>query len=238
MNRNQWFDEFEEALKNQPADERRRAVDYYTELYEDKSERYIPESDILREFGDPLAAADRIINENRHDDEKDEPLEFSSGNDEQKKGNRHHGGDCDEDDYHKRSKFLRVVDTLCPLLSILAFLLWGFLANRWGTAWMVFLLIPICTSLARAVIKGKPNRFAYPVYVTLIFLMLGMYFSLWHPSWVVFITIPAYYIIADAIKGGKSKTKSGARRFPVVGSLMALIAMAIPVVILILSLVH
>ena len=63
MTYRQWEKGFKKRLSRLPKEERERALGYYAELYGDKLDAGIPESEIVREFGDPKAAADKIIAE-------------------------------------------------------------------------------------------------------------------------------------------------------------------------------
>ena len=63
MTYRQWEKAFKKQLSRLPKEERERALGYYAELYGDKLDAGVSESEIVREFGDPKAAADKIIEE-------------------------------------------------------------------------------------------------------------------------------------------------------------------------------
>lgn len=63
MTYRQWEKAFKKRLSRLPGEERERALGYYAELYGDKLDAGVSESEIVREFGDPKAAADKIIEE-------------------------------------------------------------------------------------------------------------------------------------------------------------------------------
>ena len=63
MTYRQWEKAFKKRLSRLPKEERERALGYYAELYGDKLDAGVSESEIVREFGDPKAAADKIIEE-------------------------------------------------------------------------------------------------------------------------------------------------------------------------------
>ncbi len=63
MTYRQWEKAFRKRLSRLPEEERERALGYYAELYGDKLDAGVSESEIVREFGDPKAAADKIIAE-------------------------------------------------------------------------------------------------------------------------------------------------------------------------------
>jgi transcriptional regulator with XRE-family HTH domain len=97
----------------------------------------------------------------------------------------------------------RIIDTY-PVLVLILFLSAGFLFDAWGTAWLMFLSIPILTLLLTAYGDGQYSsgeigrRFlsmAYPVLTAAVFLSLGVMFGVWHPTWMLFLTIPLFYIL-------------------------------------------
>lgn len=113
--------------------------------------------------------------------------------------------DC-EDDNGKRHHCSRnnTVDVWhmvpVPLICVIAFLLLGFLMDAWGSAWIVFLAIPVYYSLMEAIRHRNAAKFAYPVFVTALYLIAGIIFGRWHPEWVMFLTIPIYYVVVSMIR--------------------------------------
>lgn len=55
--------ELKRGIKSLPAGEAKKAIDYYSELFEDKIERGMSESAIIGEFGSPVEIADRLVQE-------------------------------------------------------------------------------------------------------------------------------------------------------------------------------
>lgn len=92
-------------------------------------------------------------------------------------------------------------------LTVIVYLLLGFVWNLWHPGWIVFLAVPIFTSLIEAINNKRIKDFAYPVLVVVVYLVLGFVWNLWHPSWIVFLTIPVYYSILDGIKRSKENKK-------------------------------
>lgn len=97
-----------------------------------------------------------------------------------------------------------------PLFVVLIFLAFGFAANLWHPAWLVFLLIPIYYHLAGAlcVTNKKARLLAMPVpeVALLIYLCFGILANLWSPTWIVFLIIPLYYwLVASFYKGDKTE---------------------------------
>ena len=80
----------------------------------------------------------------------------------------------------------------------------------WHPGWILFLTVPIVSSLFEAIFNKNPHDFAFFILMTLVFLILGFYFDLWHPGWVVFILIPVYEMIIPGKKSIKiSVSKDG-----------------------------
>ena len=97
-----------------------------------------------------------------------------------------------------------------PLIVVLIFLAFGFAANLWHPAWLVFLLTPIYYHLAGAlcVTNKKARLLAMPVpeVALLIYLCFGILANLWSPTWIVFLSIPLYYwLVASFYKGDKKE---------------------------------
>ena len=97
-----------------------------------------------------------------------------------------------------------------PLFVVLIFLAFGFAANLWHPAWLVFLLIPIYYHLAGAlcVTNKKARLLAMPVpeVALLVYMCFGILANLWSPTWIVFLVIPLYYwLVASFYKGGKKE---------------------------------
>ena len=86
-----------------------------------------------------------------------------------------------------------------PILTTIAFLLWGFLANGWAVSWTLFLTVPIYYSIIGCLEEKKFSPFAYPVFVTFAYLFIGMQWGLWHPYWILFITVPIYGAVASEL---------------------------------------
>ena len=60
-NKNEWKNVLSKALKTLPADERRRVLEYYDELFADRIDDGQREADILAALGDPNDAAGKIL---------------------------------------------------------------------------------------------------------------------------------------------------------------------------------
>lgn len=98
-----------------------------------------------------------------------------------------------------------------PLFVVLIFLAFGFAANLWHPAWLVFLLIPIYYHLAGAlcVTNKKARLLAMPVpeVALLVYMCFGILANLWSPTWIVFLVIPLYYWLVASFYMGDKKEK-------------------------------
>jgi len=106
----------------------------------------------------------------------------------------------------KENMILAGIDGGIAILSVIIFLVWGFLGYFY-VSWVVFVFMPSIMSIFEAIFKKQITKFLYPVFITAIYLYLGMEFELWHPLWVLFITIPAFYIVFEPIDKYVFKTK-------------------------------
>ena len=99
-------------------------------------------------------------------------------------------------------------DGAIAILTLVAFLVWGFVFDGWHICWITWIIMPGVMSLVDAIMKKQFTAFALPCPITALYLYLGMQFGLWHPYWFLFLTIPIYYIIADPIDRYVLKTKN------------------------------
>ncbi|MDE5593935.1 MAG: DUF1700 domain-containing protein [Clostridiales bacterium] len=63
MTKYEWEHELKKNIRRLPADEVARVLDYYNEMFEDNIERGKSEREIIREFGNPVDVADKILSE-------------------------------------------------------------------------------------------------------------------------------------------------------------------------------
>ena len=91
--------------------------------------------------------------------------------------------------------------------TLIAFLLWGFLANGWYVSWVLWVLMPSLLSVMDCIEKKRFSAFAFPCLITALYCYLGMEFKLWHPYWILFLAIPVFYLITDPIDKYLLKTK-------------------------------
>ena len=60
MNRREWEKQFRKRLSSLPKNERTKALEYYGEMYPARRDVGMTEEEILREFGDPADAAEKL----------------------------------------------------------------------------------------------------------------------------------------------------------------------------------
>ena len=114
----------------------------------------------------------------------------------------------DDDDEKPKSGLVRILRAVpYPVITAVAYLLLGFLADAWGIAWILFCTIPVYYGLVECIRSGKISRFPYVTLMPCIYLYIGMQYSLWHPGWIIFCTIPIFYPIAGAIDKAIAKHK-------------------------------
>ncbi len=95
---------------------------------------------------------------------------------------------------------VRSVEIPLGVLAIIIYIVIGFCFDLWHPGWLLFILIPIISSLVDAVCKRDASLFQYPVFAFGIFLYAGIVHTLWHPAWVVFLTIPIFYFLTGSMK--------------------------------------
>ncbi len=95
---------------------------------------------------------------------------------------------------------VRSVEIPLGVLAIIIYIVIGFCFDLWHPGWLLFILIPIISSLVDAVCKRDASLFQYPVFAFGIFLYAGIVHTLWHLAWVVFLTIPIFYFLTGAVK--------------------------------------
>lgn len=63
MKKEEWFSELDRLLSPLPYEEKKKAIDYFEEIYADRADVGYSESAILAEFGTPYKAAEGVIGE-------------------------------------------------------------------------------------------------------------------------------------------------------------------------------
>lgn len=89
----------------------------------------------------------------------------------------------------KESK--RKISKITPIICLIIFLILGFQRGAWHPAWMVFLVIPIVSSLLYT--KALNSLFALVIIIT--YVIIGFQTGYWHPTWIMFLLIPIFDIL-------------------------------------------
>lgn len=142
-------------------------------------------------------------------------------NDDDDNDDDHNDDDCDMKDIHiakshirfgKDNKFmkLKAVFSACAMtISLVTYLVIGFVCNLWHPGWLVFFFPFIVDATIETIIKKDANAFPIPIIVTAVYLLMGCVWNLWHPGWIIFCALPIYYVLVGTIKSfiDASKTK-------------------------------
>ena len=102
------------------------------------------------------------------------------------------------DDSRASKKLIIITSSLTGglcFLSIIAYLLIGFLMHIWHPSWVIFFAPIIISSLVVAIGEKNAKAFCFPVLVVAVYVLFSSLYGLWHPLWVLFLTIPAYYAL-------------------------------------------
>ncbi len=104
--------------------------------------------------------------------------------------------DSDDEECVGQKRIFRVLNTINPIVCVAVFFLLGYVWGWWHPAWLVFLAIPVISSIFAAIEQKRLCAFAFPILVTIGYLLMGFVGKLWHPGWLVFLSIPVYYTFA------------------------------------------
>ena len=89
-----------------------------------------------------------------------------------------------------------------PLVTIIAYLLIGFLASEWLLGLSVFILIPLYYMFVHACVTKSTASAVTTLYATAAsawFFYMGIVLEVWHPTWVIFLTIPLMAWLANTL---------------------------------------
>ena len=104
----------------------------------------------------------------------------------------------------KHGKVGGAIISLTALLSAFVFLYIGFVLHTWHPTWLIFISIPIVSSIVEIATKRSVKN-AIPAIVSIIcvvsYLYLGFFLGLWHPGWLIFFAIPVVQIIVGLFAG-------------------------------------
>lgn len=102
----------------------------------------------------------------------------------------------DKEPVIKKTRIKKKICEITPFVSLIAFLLLGYLKNLWHPGWLVFLAIPLVPLILSLFDHNKKKITAvFTVFVVVVYLSIGLIFHLWHPTWIMFLLIPIVDII-------------------------------------------
>lgn len=231
MTKFEWERQLKKGIESLPRSEQQRVTDYYNELFADKIDAGMNEMEIISEFGNPYDVANKIIvdfyNDGKYSAKADEE-EYSSAESLEDDLDAFCEDDADASANAKKSKAFRNSERktkhnnahknraeevkahakspagLITMLCVLLFFVLGACFGKWHPAWMIFLLIPVVSSLVTAIKKRDYRLFCYPVFVVFLYLVFGFTCHAWHPLWILFITIPVYYMLGSYVSKNTS----------------------------------
>lgn len=103
------------------------------------------------------------------------------------------------DQLNEKEKKIRRIkekfDAVYSILVVATYIILGAIFDFWHPGWILFITIPLVSSIFEAIASKNWKAFSFPVLAVIVFFVLGFEFDLWHPGWVVFILIPVYYAI-------------------------------------------
>lgn len=104
---------------------------------------------------------------------------------------------------HKRNKALKeAFVSSFTVIVIVGYILLGAFLKMWHPGWLIFLLIPIFSSLVWAIIEKKPSYFSIEMVAIATYVSIGIIMpnnTGWHPYWAILLIIPVYRSIISAV---------------------------------------
>lgn len=91
---------------------------------------------------------------------------------------------------HKRH--LSSIISIAPLISVVLYLMLGFLFDLWHPGWLIFFLVPSVVLVFFVFRDDITMGFLaiIPFLIIISYFFVGFYFGLWHPTWLIFILLP------------------------------------------------
>lgn len=104
---------------------------------------------------------------------------------------------------HKRKKAIKeAFVSSFTVIVIVGYILLGVFLNMWHPGWLIFLLIPIFSSLVWAIIEKNPSYFSIEMVAIATYVSIGIIMpnnTGWHPYWAILLVIPVYRSIISAV---------------------------------------
>jgi hypothetical protein len=104
---------------------------------------------------------------------------------------------------HKRKKAIKeAFVSSFTVIVIVGYILLGVFLDMWHPGWLIFLLIPIFSSLVWAIIEKNPSYFSIEMVAIATYVSIGIIMpnnTGWHPYWAILLVIPVYRSIISAV---------------------------------------
>ena len=104
---------------------------------------------------------------------------------------------------HKRKKAIKeAFVSSFTVIVIVGYILLGVFLDMWHPGWLMFLLIPIFSSLVWAIIDKNPSYFSIEMVAIATYVSIGIIMpnnTGWHPYWAILLVIPVYRSIISAV---------------------------------------
>lgn len=97
-------------------------------------------------------------------------------------------------------KVRAIVDACATAISLITYLIIGFVCKLWHPGWLVFFFPFIVEGIAESIIKKNAYHFPIQIMATAGYLLMGFVWNLWHPGWIIFCVLPVYYMMVGFIK--------------------------------------
>ena len=92
------------------------------------------------------------------------------------------------------------ISGLLALIISAIYLILGFVFGIWHPSWIMFLLIPLTSSVFTAIKNRNIEEFEFAILPIMIYLLIGTMYRIWHPGWIVLLSIPIYETIISLFK--------------------------------------
>lgn len=121
---------------------------------------------------------DELENNTINDEETKQESESSDDNEEEikviTKAKTNYSGDIESNNRSTRV----ILGSILTFVTLIAFLLWGFLFNGWRIAWILWLVLPFVLSIVEAVKRKKVKKVVYPLFTVIVFMVVGLVFGI------------------------------------------------------------
>ena len=136
MTKIEWIAELKKNTEKLPSEEQNRILEYYEELFSDKTESGMSEEEIINEFGNPRDVAEKLLNESPAEEEKtavpQENIKDGNTSSESKKTDEKPKQEYKPPVYEKKKRSAGSTLASLTLLSLFGFVGLGVLIAVWA----------------------------------------------------------------------------------------------------------